>query len=182
MDVEAEILWPIAGVAILTGRRIVRAWQTALSSSAGTQIGGKNGRIYVVTSPADDHVVNPRPGTLRYALTRLEPLWSKYKTFFLDLHTYPPAGDQTIAHEYSIQSCDNELLQLIRLLLLLGTCLTIIFARSMTIRRRNEGIMMSYKRLDGRGVLVHITSGASLTLQSVNHTIILNIYIHDLRG
>jgi pectate lyase len=180
--VEAEILWPIAGVAILTGRRIVRAWQTALSSSAGTQIGGKNGRIYVVTSPADDHVVNPRPGTLRYALTRLEPLWSKYKTFFLDLHTYPPAGDQTIAHEYSIQSCDNELLQLIRLLLLLGTCLTIIFARSMTIRRRNEGIMMSYKRLDGRGVLVHITSGASLTLQSVNHTIILNIYIHDLRG
>jgi pectate lyase len=144
-------------------------------------IGGKNGRIYVVTSPADDHVVNPRPGTLRYALIRLEPLWSKYKTFFLDLHTCPPAGDQTIAHEYSIQSCNNELLQLIRLLLLLlGICLTIIFARSMTIRRRNEGIMMSYKRLDGRGVVVHITSGASLTLQSVNHTVIHNIYIHDI--
>ncbi|CAM6056862.1 unnamed protein product [Sphagnum tenellum] len=144
-------------------------------------IGGKNGRIYVVTSPADDHVVNPRPGTLRYALTRLEPLWSKYKTFFLYLHTCPPAGDQTIAHEYAIQSCNNELLQLIRLLLLLlGMCLTIIFARSLTIRRRNEGIMMSYKRLDGRGVIVHITSGASLTLQSVNHTIIHNIYIHDI--
>jgi hypothetical protein len=38
-------------------------------------IGGKNGRIYVVTSPANDHVVNPRPGPLRYALTRLQPLW-----------------------------------------------------------------------------------------------------------
>jgi len=52
-------------------------------------IGGKNGRIYVVTSPADDHVVNPRPGTLRYALTRLQPLWSKYKTFFLDSACMP---------------------------------------------------------------------------------------------
>ncbi|CAK9208217.1 unnamed protein product [Sphagnum troendelagicum] len=40
--------------------------------------------------------------------------------------------------------------------------------------------MMSYKRLDGRGVVVHITSGASVTLQSVNHTIIHNIYIHDI--
>jgi predicted LPLAT superfamily acyltransferase len=37
VDVEAEIMWTIAGVAILTGRRIVRAWQTALSSSGGTQ-------------------------------------------------------------------------------------------------------------------------------------------------
>ncbi len=34
---ELGILWTIAGVAILTRRRIVRAWQTALSSSAGTQ-------------------------------------------------------------------------------------------------------------------------------------------------
>ncbi|CAM6013057.1 unnamed protein product [Sphagnum balticum] len=94
-------------------------------------IGGKNGRIYVVTSPADDDVANPRPGTLRYALTRLEPLW-------------------------------------------------IIFARSMTIRLKNEGMMTSYKTLDGRGVVVHITGGAGLTLQYVNHIIIHNIYIHDI--
>jgi pectate lyase len=38
--------------------------------------------------------------------------------------------------------------------------------------------MMNYKRLGGRGVVVHITAGAGLTLQYVNHTIIHNIYIH----
>ncbi|CAK9867065.1 unnamed protein product [Sphagnum jensenii] len=38
-------------------------------------IGGKNGRIYVVTSNSDDNVENPVPGTLRYAASRNEPLW-----------------------------------------------------------------------------------------------------------
>ena len=38
-------------------------------------IGGKNGKIYVVTSPRDDNPANPSPGTLRYAVTRAEPLW-----------------------------------------------------------------------------------------------------------
>lgn len=38
-------------------------------------IGGKNGKIYVVTSAKDDNAANPAPGTLRYAVTRLEPLW-----------------------------------------------------------------------------------------------------------
>lgn len=37
--------------------------------------GGKNGRIYVVTDPSDNNVVNPRPGTLRHAVIQLEPLW-----------------------------------------------------------------------------------------------------------
>lgn len=37
--------------------------------------GGRNGRIYVVTSASDDNPANPAPGTLRYAVTRLEPLW-----------------------------------------------------------------------------------------------------------
>lgn len=38
-------------------------------------IGGKNGRIYVVTSPRDDDPANPARGTLRYAVTRAGPLW-----------------------------------------------------------------------------------------------------------
>eukprot|EP01018_Ginkgo_biloba_P030552 Gb_04493 [translate_table: standard] len=38
-------------------------------------IGGKNGRIYVVTDPRDDDPVNPRPGTLRHAVIQFEPLW-----------------------------------------------------------------------------------------------------------
>lgn len=38
-------------------------------------IGGKNGKIYVVTDPSDDNVVTPKPGTLRYAVIRKEPLW-----------------------------------------------------------------------------------------------------------
>jgi len=37
-------------------------------------IGGKNGKIYVVTSPGDDPV-NPKPGTLRYGVIQEEPLW-----------------------------------------------------------------------------------------------------------
>ncbi|XP_057548553.1 probable pectate lyase 18 [Amaranthus tricolor] len=38
-------------------------------------IGGKNGRIYVVTDSSDNDPVNPKPGTLRYAVVQDEPLW-----------------------------------------------------------------------------------------------------------
>jgi len=38
-------------------------------------IGGKNGRIYLVTDPNDYDAVNPRPGTLRHAVIQTEPLW-----------------------------------------------------------------------------------------------------------
>lgn len=38
-------------------------------------LGGKNGKIYIVTSPRDDDVASPVPGTLRHAVTRVEPLW-----------------------------------------------------------------------------------------------------------
>ncbi|KAL0792821.1 hypothetical protein Bca101_064198 [Brassica carinata] len=37
--------------------------------------GGKNGPIYVVTDASDDDLLNPRPGTLRHAVTRDRPLW-----------------------------------------------------------------------------------------------------------
>ena len=94
-------------------------------------IGGKNGKIYVVTSPRDDNPANPAYGTLRWGVTRLEPLW-------------------------------------------------IIFKTSMTIRLKNELMITSYKTIDGRGVTVHITGGAGLTLQYVSHIIIANIAIHDI--
>ncbi|CAN7125119.1 unnamed protein product [Brassica rapa subsp. narinosa] len=38
-------------------------------------IGGRGGRIYVVTDPANDDPVSPRQGTLRHAVTQEEPLW-----------------------------------------------------------------------------------------------------------
>ncbi|XP_048504483.1 probable pectate lyase 12 isoform X2 [Beta vulgaris subsp. vulgaris] len=38
-------------------------------------LGGKGGEFYVVTDPSDDDAVNPKPGTLRYAVIRTEPLW-----------------------------------------------------------------------------------------------------------
>ncbi|XVF85995.1 hypothetical protein PTKIN_Ptkin17bG0165400 [Pterospermum kingtungense] len=41
--------------------------------------GGKAGRFYVVTDPSDDDMVNPKPGTLRYAVTRNRPLWIVFK-------------------------------------------------------------------------------------------------------
>ncbi|CDP14850.1 unnamed protein product [Coffea canephora] len=37
--------------------------------------GGKGGRIYKVTDPSDNDLVNPKPGTLRHALIQPEPLW-----------------------------------------------------------------------------------------------------------
>lgn len=37
--------------------------------------GGKGGKVYVVTSPADNDMVNPPPGTLRHAVLQPEPLW-----------------------------------------------------------------------------------------------------------
>lgn len=37
-------------------------------------IGGRNGKLYTVTDPGDDPV-NPKPGTLRYGVIQVEPLW-----------------------------------------------------------------------------------------------------------
>ncbi|THU55011.1 hypothetical protein C4D60_Mb11t02080 [Musa balbisiana] len=42
-------------------------------------IGGREGRFYVVTDSGDDDPVNPRPGTLRYAVIQEEPLWIVFK-------------------------------------------------------------------------------------------------------
>jgi len=38
-------------------------------------IGGKMGRIYVVTDSSDNDMVHPKPGTLRHAVIQKEPLW-----------------------------------------------------------------------------------------------------------
>ncbi|MQM15652.1 hypothetical protein Taro_048605 [Colocasia esculenta] len=38
-------------------------------------LGGKGGRMYVVTDSSDGDAVNPKPGTLRYAVIQEEPLW-----------------------------------------------------------------------------------------------------------
>lgn len=37
--------------------------------------GGKGGQIYVVTDSSDPDPVNPKPGTLRFAVLKEEPLW-----------------------------------------------------------------------------------------------------------
>ena len=37
--------------------------------------GGKGGEFYIVTDSSDDDPVNPKPGTLRYAVIQNEPLW-----------------------------------------------------------------------------------------------------------
>ncbi|CAF2111424.1 hypothetical protein HID58_082113 [Brassica napus] len=38
-------------------------------------LGGKGGRFYFVTDSSDDDVVDPKPGTLRYGVIQVEPLW-----------------------------------------------------------------------------------------------------------
>ncbi|TVU08225.1 hypothetical protein EJB05_41622, partial [Eragrostis curvula] len=37
-------------------------------------IGGKNGKVYIVSDPGDDPA-NPAPGTLRYGIVQHQPLW-----------------------------------------------------------------------------------------------------------
>ncbi|TMW82175.1 hypothetical protein EJD97_006606, partial [Solanum chilense] len=38
-------------------------------------IGGRDGKIYVVTISGNDDPINPKPGTLRYGVIQDEPLW-----------------------------------------------------------------------------------------------------------
>ncbi|XP_058193375.1 probable pectate lyase P59 [Rhododendron vialii] len=38
-------------------------------------IGGKMGEFYTITDPSDNDMVNPKPGTLRHAVTQPQPLW-----------------------------------------------------------------------------------------------------------
>ncbi|CBI32014.3 pectate lyase [Vitis vinifera] len=38
-------------------------------------VGGKHGRLYIVTDPSDNDMLNPKPGTLRYAVIQPQPLW-----------------------------------------------------------------------------------------------------------
>ncbi|KAL0557247.1 hypothetical protein IC582_005771 [Cucumis melo] len=53
-------------------------------------MGGKGGQIYVVTDSSDPDPVNPRPGTLRYAVVQDEPLWIVF------------AADMTIKLKYEL--------------------------------------------------------------------------------
>ncbi|KFK34736.1 hypothetical protein AALP_AA5G186200 [Arabis alpina] len=43
-------------------------------------LGGKNGKIYVVTDSSDNNPANPSPGTLRYGVIQEEPLWIVFST------------------------------------------------------------------------------------------------------
>ncbi|CAH9087752.1 unnamed protein product, partial [Cuscuta europaea] len=77
-----------SGSFVLTGNPIDDCWrrdpnwennrQTLADCGVGfgkDAMGGKGGRLYVVTDASDDDLVNPRNGTLRHAVTRAEPLW-----------------------------------------------------------------------------------------------------------
>ncbi|KAH6781580.1 Pectate lyase family protein [Perilla frutescens var. hirtella] len=59
--------------------------------------------------------------------------------------------------------------------------LWIIFATNMVIKLSQELIMTSNKTIDGRGVHIHITGGAGLTLQFISNVIIHNIKISDIK-
>lgn len=49
-------------------------WRSHRQSLANCAIGGKNGKIYIVTNNGGN-AQNPVPGTLGYGVTRAEPLW-----------------------------------------------------------------------------------------------------------
>ncbi|KAK9750827.1 hypothetical protein RND81_02G224900 [Saponaria officinalis] len=56
-----------------------RLAKCALGFGIGTT-GGILGERYTVTDSSDNDMVNPKPGTLRYAVTRDEPLWIIFST------------------------------------------------------------------------------------------------------
>ena len=60
--------------------------------------GGLAGKFYVVTDGTDEDVVNPRPGTLRWAVIQYEPLWITFaKTMIISLkEELIIRGDKTI--------------------------------------------------------------------------------------
>ncbi|XP_010534421.1 PREDICTED: probable pectate lyase 13 [Tarenaya hassleriana] len=127
----------------LTGNPIDDCWKCDPNWSSNRQrladcsigfgrgtLGGKNGRIYVVTDSSDNNPANPTPGTLRHAVIQTEPLW-------------------------------------------------IVFSGNMFIKLRHELIINSFKTIDGRGAMVHITGNGCLTLQYVQHVIIHNVQTVD---
>ncbi|GJN35670.1 hypothetical protein PR202_gb24465 [Eleusine coracana subsp. coracana] len=60
-------------------------------------IGGKDGKVYVVTDPSDNPA-NPEPGTLRYGIVQDEPLWI---TFARDM-TIRPKKDLLVGSHKTI--------------------------------------------------------------------------------
>ncbi|KAL6839399.1 hypothetical protein ACP4OV_030669 [Aristida adscensionis] len=60
--------------------------------------GGLDGKFYVVVDGTDDDVLNPRPGTLRWAVIQKEPLWITFsKTMIIKLKEELLVGsDKTI--------------------------------------------------------------------------------------
>lgn len=58
--------------------------------------------------------------------------------------------------------------------------LWIIFVYSMIIRLKNELMIMSFKMIDGCGVIICIFGGVGLILQCVNSVIIYGIVIYDI--
>lgn len=74
-DARLETPSTTAGSAMPTGRLIrQKLANCAIGFGLGT-IGGRNGRIYVVTSARDDSPANPTPGTLHHAVAKAGPLW-----------------------------------------------------------------------------------------------------------
>ena len=73
-------IWIFAarGSGCATGNPVDNCWKCdancAIGFGLGT-IGGRNGRIYVVTSARDDSPANPAPGPLRHAVAKAGPLW-----------------------------------------------------------------------------------------------------------
>ncbi|XP_019155215.1 PREDICTED: probable pectate lyase P56 [Ipomoea nil] len=59
--------------------------------------------------------------------------------------------------------------------------LWITFAKSMTIRLKNELLVTSDKTIDGRGAHVRIAGGAGLTLQFAKNIIITNLKIRNIK-
>ncbi|KAF2590124.1 hypothetical protein F2Q70_00041707 [Brassica cretica] len=147
--------------------------------------GGKDGPIYVVNDSSDDDLVNPKPGTLRHAVTRDGPLWIIFANSMCVLGfgrktTGGKDGPIYVVNDSSDDDLVNPKPGTLRHAVTRDGPLWIIFANSMVIKLQQELMITSNKTIDGRGARVYIMEGAGLTLQFVNNVIINNIYVKHI--
>ncbi|XP_047321051.1 probable pectate lyase P59 [Impatiens glandulifera] len=118
---------------------------------------------------------------------RCRPNWARYRKRLADCAmgfakgtTGGKYGKFYVVTDPSDNDVQNPRPGTIRHAVIQKVPLWIYFARSMTIKLKQELIMQSDKTIDGRGASIHIAGGAGFTIQFIKNIIIHNLYIHDI--
>eukprot|EP00475_Leptophrys_vorax_P024073 TRINITY_DN3313_c0_g1_i2.p2 TRINITY_DN3313_c0_g1~~TRINITY_DN3313_c0_g1_i2.p2 ORF type:complete len:537 (-),score=48.05 TRINITY_DN3313_c0_g1_i2:524-2134(-) len=125
--------------------------------------GGKGGRIYHVTTGAD-HKTNPQPGTLRYGLTRREPLWIVFDGDF----TFSQLSAELIVYSDKTIDARGRNIQIGN-----GPCLAIEFVDNVIV----HGI--AFKNCKNRGGHTEIMTGPDNTIDGRDYLNGYGVYVYQ---